>query len=168
MVIGVVLWGWFAQSGARRQLTLNRTFDARLDALDLQPASLHQMEELITEWGRVAPEEATEARKRLHEHWARRIEEQVRQPKLQAEDVNTLEEALMLLGTREPDLEAPLRRVLKERIGEWETVFQLVPPFNDLAQVFDPARLQRDGDELLILPAPTIAALTVRTARRTF
>lgn len=157
VIFGVVLWASFVQSGARRLLTLNRTFDTRLDALDLSPLSLQHMERLVAEWETLAPEEAAEARKRLHEQWARRIEEQIRQPTLHDEDVSTLEEALVLLGAREPALEATLRRALTERLGEWETVFQLVPPFANLDQAFDPSRLERDGDYLLVRQAPMVA-----------
>lgn len=153
VILGVVLWASSAQTGARRLLTLRRTFDAQLDALDLKPVSFQQIEALVAEWERLAPEEAAEARHRLHEHWARRIEEHIRRPKLDSEDVAGLEEAVALLGARQPDLEMPLRRAMKERLGDWETVFQLELPFDNLTREFDPARLQRDGNSLLVRQA---------------
>jgi WD40 repeat protein/tetratricopeptide (TPR) repeat protein len=155
VVLGVVLWASSAQSSARRLVTLRRTFDARLDALDLNPASFQQLETLVTEWETLAPEEAAEARNRLHEYWARHIEEHVRRPNLDAEDVASLEKALILV--REPGLETTLRRALKERLGEWKTVFQVAPPFVNLAEVFDPSRLQHDGEHLLVQQAPLVA-----------
>src|SRR5262249_42528580 len=120
-VAGVASWAHFAQSETRRLADLRQAFDARLDALELTPAFLGGLEDRLAEWAGLAPGQSAEPRRRLYAHWSRRIEEGIRQPKLGPEEVSTLERALGLLATREPDLEPVLRRELRERRGGWET-----------------------------------------------
>jgi WD40 repeat protein/tetratricopeptide (TPR) repeat protein len=119
------------------QGTLRRTFDVELDRGDWSAHHLDQMEGLLGELERLAPDEAAAARQRLDQQLA----ESVRQglaARPGEEEVARAEAVIARLTARRPEAAAELRQLLQNRVSAWKPVFDLQAPFRDIDALFAP------------------------------
>lgn len=130
-----------------RQLTeLNQQFDRGLRNLELTEASLAEAEALAARYHELEPTKVEQRRQRLYDAFADLIKIELKRPKLAEADIGMIAAAIDVLETRDPTSVANFRSDLRRRQGEWQIVFRLQPPFENLNEVANgPWRKQDDG-----------------------
>jgi WD40 repeat protein/tetratricopeptide (TPR) repeat protein/predicted Ser/Thr protein kinase len=143
---GAAYIAWSAREN--REITeLNRRISAAMASLEagLETGQwaeknlekhLADMDSLIADLAALDPDQAVPARRRLHQSLARAIDQVVNQPgRLSDEDVAWINRALATLQPRAPELARPLLQRRRERYQDWDTVFELKPPFANFRKV---------------------------------
>jgi len=138
-----------------------------LDALD---GSAEQLDRLDAGIAQLEPLDAAKAesfRQTVPQRLARFIEEYLRRDMLRADDKERINAALVLLETRDPAAAEMLRQKRGSRYRDWETVFDLRPPYPNLAQFLDAQQIgvysPPQGAALLRLKSSTIPGDTSTT-----
>jgi tRNA A-37 threonylcarbamoyl transferase component Bud32 len=134
---------------------LNRDLADGWQAQEWGAAQLAHMDNLADQLADLDPEAAPAARERTNEIFAAAIRRQ------RLRDVPTFDDAaqarfltdLERLRTRAPELVGPLREDFDRRLRQWEPLFALAAPFNNLAQVFVPQQVRIEQELLPQVPA---------------
>jgi serine/threonine protein kinase/WD40 repeat protein/tetratricopeptide (TPR) repeat protein len=126
---------------------INQQFDAELDRGDWSAPHLARIEGLLTELGRLSAQESETAGKRLDRRFADSIRESMRTSGLEPEEVTLIRAGINRLGRRDTAQAKDLEKALASSLGEWQTVFDLRPPFGKVDTVFGAAasEIERPG-----------------------
>lgn len=151
VVLCVSLWaaGHFAGRANRgQQLTAALgEFEMALDGLTLAGEPLTNLDAMATRIEALSPQRAAQARSRLSQSYASVIEQALAAPKLADAELSEIETAIGLLERRDPGRSQGLRAALDDRRSQWQSVFDLQPPFAKAREVFDVATVA-DGQKL--------------------
>jgi tetratricopeptide (TPR) repeat protein/predicted Ser/Thr protein kinase len=163
----LVLWGRQDREVAERdrQVTqLLAQLDAKLDAADWSEEHLAKMDTMIAELATLSEPQATFYRDRLAHRFAASLKADLDEPNLTTETRARIEARLVLLEQRDAQRAATVRRILQSRLSEWQLVFDLTPPFENLAE-FLPANVAKieKGKLLRELVVPEKASKPVCT-----
>jgi hypothetical protein len=106
-----------------------------LQAPELTEAYLQRGEALIGTLESDVPEKAAPARRRLHQRYADRVRDGFRD-RLTDEEATPLRAAIAPLAALNTELADALTRELALRLGQWQHVLHLEPPFDNADRVF--------------------------------
>ena len=148
-----------------RLAELQTRFETRLDQPHPTVAYLKEMEDIVREIRKLAPEQATEADDRLVKGLVRRVEQALSVP-LGHGAVESIDALLMELEGRHVPDAARLRADLQRRLSEWQPVFRLAAPFGRLPGVF-PGGLVRSEKRRLLPVGPFSSAGNANDRTRT-
>jgi len=152
---GVAVGAYFAQRWvqARRVAAASQSFEDMLERADWQEGELAAMDAALVRMDRLAPSHAAEGRLRLNQRFAAHVRAEIFRPMLSEADLAHIESGIDLLARRDGRAAAALRQALAERRGGWQSVFDLAPPFADLAAVLDAAQVEATTSALRLRPA---------------
>jgi tetratricopeptide (TPR) repeat protein len=141
------------QSAAGSRLYALKTFDAGLETRKWTPEVFGEMEALLAEVERRAPDEAADARTRLYARYAQAIRESFA-ASVDDEQVPAIQANVDLLAERDPDLGGRVREELRARLTRMDKFLVLAAPFDNTDSVFAPASVQRiaAGDRQFLIP----------------
>jgi WD40 repeat protein/tetratricopeptide (TPR) repeat protein/predicted Ser/Thr protein kinase len=167
-VLLAVALGYAVYQGrdTRQIMTREHDLEAALATADWTPVQVDALEAQIADLERLAPAEAASYRDRLVQRLAAQIEESIRRPRLQPDDVAHLEELIGALDQRRPEAVPPLRQALSKRLRVWEPAFDLEAPYATLPDVLDAGRVQVEEKGLVIPPPPAGTSAPGRHAGR--
>jgi len=114
------------------------------------------LESMLAQLGELAPERSNAARQRLHQRLVDSINESLRRPRLEPEDVTQIEQRLGLLAGRDASSATVLRQSLQQRLRRWQPVFEIAKPYSDLRTLIDRNDIALQ-DEVLVRPFPATA-----------
>jgi tRNA A-37 threonylcarbamoyl transferase component Bud32 len=159
--------GYVALQGdrAQRLAELRNAVEAGLAAEELTPAQLEELEGRIARLGELEPGPAAEARARALERFRKETASLLERPRLEPEDVERFERNAQALAARDPEAAAELRTRLRQRLHDWDVVFELRAPFAEAGKVFAAADVEVKGDRLTIRRGPQGGADTFALTR---
>ena len=128
---------------------LQRAIDDVAAARQWTQPQLARADALIEQLRRLDAWEADQARRAFDDRFAAAIRETIGQPRLTPEAVAQVESQLALLAVRDEQLAQTVREELGTRVRDWQTMFDLEPPFERLAEVFSGQPIRIDGGSLL-------------------
>jgi WD40 repeat protein/tRNA A-37 threonylcarbamoyl transferase component Bud32/tetratricopeptide (TPR) repeat protein len=133
------------RANALRQRTaaLNEAILNRLENATLDERYLRDVETQLAELDTLTPGQTTDFRRRLHQRFAQEILRTLREGRVASYE-SQIEQALALLEQRSPDLVPTLRDEFAARLRHWRSVFELLPPFANVADVFEEASLENN------------------------
>jgi tetratricopeptide (TPR) repeat protein len=132
---------------------VSRAFEAGLAGDDWSASHLEHMETLLGDLQRLAPDQAGPARDRLLDRLARSIHDTLYARKaLEPGDVERFTAAIDLLDSRDAERAKVLREDLKARERGLRPILDVGPPFDTLAQAFDPPRVRVVDNTLAAQP----------------
>jgi tetratricopeptide (TPR) repeat protein/tRNA A-37 threonylcarbamoyl transferase component Bud32 len=123
---------------ARAMADVVRRFETGLKNPALNSDYLGEMERVVAELERIAPADAAEARRRLYRTFGDAVRDATHRPRLDSAAVVEIQSAIDALRSRSDKLQGELQNDLRQRLGQWEPVVELAPPFGNLREVFDP------------------------------
>jgi WD40 repeat protein/tetratricopeptide (TPR) repeat protein/tRNA A-37 threonylcarbamoyl transferase component Bud32 len=138
---------------------LQQSIDARIDKPELSAQWLGETDQLIASLASFDPALPPAAQSRLTEALVARIRAEIRRPKLDEPIVQSITAAVALLEPRDPAQAQRLKDDLGRRQREWQTLFQLEPPFDKALPVFPAGAYQVEAKKRL-LPQTTTPLLT--------
>lgn len=109
------------------------------------------IESRIAALDRLSNTAAQTSRMRLQRKIDQAIRNRLRKPRLDAGDVQTIDELLVMLEARAPQGASDLRARRDERLRVWQLDIELVPPFHNVADGFSSHWVQVESDEALSL-----------------
>jgi tetratricopeptide (TPR) repeat protein/predicted Ser/Thr protein kinase len=138
LVLGLATSGIIAigASRDRRVTVITNQVEEALRAREWTDARLRQVQDLIGELGKIAPEQATSFHLRLPKTLAASI---------RAADLARARLELSLLERLDPTEAGVMAAELRQRETIWPSLFKLEAPFSDLSAVFDPSRVRVEG-----------------------
>ena len=160
VIVFVAGWLIWQSSDAYQLAALNQQFEAELDANVIDAQSLAKLDGLAESIARVAPESESLARTRIAEKLVASIQRQIARPRLSPPEIVDITHQIDSVGQRSAELAIPLRAALQRRLRNWDTVFELKPPFDNISKFFPTLRTTPDGKELTHGTLPTPLALS--------
>ena len=167
LLVGVVITAMgfmVAQRNAARAsalAALNATFDQGLGQTDWDAGHVSELKDLAAQIEDLNADQGRTAKDRLYERFAAVIGERIRQPKLDAEQVEQIRELLKLLELRAANTAADLQASLAQRLSVWEPVLDLKAPFGKWQDVFDERLVGASSDTLVSKFPPDVQSLPV-------
>ena len=142
------------QAQADRFVTeVYKEIDAGPEAKEWTPAYLQKMDNRIAELERLTGhQKAAEARKHVDDQFAQAIDGMIKAPRLEADLLARIENALAILKERDEAGERRLRQFLNDRRHDWDTVFRL--PGDPAENVFDAPNTVVQKNDLFLRAAP--------------
>jgi hypothetical protein len=134
---------------------LGTRFQERLDRIELDPASFSELNALAAQVEQLDPQLGSNARQRLVNQYSQLTNAALHQPRMAAEDFQRIESAIKLLEVHHAAETDALRKLLANRMTDWQPVFELSPPVAALPAEF-PARLVKlENQQLVAVPDST-------------
>ncbi len=156
LIAGAAAFVFLGASTTRQVSALMTQVEAGLDA-DAWPAEHRDhLEKLLAELERLDADQAAVLRQRLHERFARKIVDSLRTARLTPDDVRRAEADVAWLAGRDGPKAAHLRGSLRDRLAQWQEVFDVRGPFDGLARVFAPELVTVKGPHLLPVVLPEL------------
>ena len=118
-----------------RLTNIQRAVDARLDAPELTSTWLDETDKLIASLAEFDPGLPPPAQQRLTESLVQRLRAEIRRPKLDEQIVQSITAGIALLEPRDKAGAESLRAELGRRQRDWQTTFELLPPFDNSANI---------------------------------
>ena len=154
LALAVAAYTFLGATTSRHINQLNHQIDTALDASDWPSAHRDKTERLIAELETLDAGQATLARQRLHDRFARSLHAALQQPRLLADEVARIDDDLGWLAKRDARLAAAAREVLQQRLRGWQSVFDVKAPFADSKDVFAAGGVvAKDRSLTALLPA---------------
>jgi len=151
-----IAWFTYSASATRRTAELQRVIRDRIDANDLTPSHFNDTEAEIDRLATMVPKQAELDREQFHQRFAASIQKAIQKERVPEDESARIEAGIAALAVRDGTRAAELSEKLADRLRDWQLVFELGPPFANVAEVFDPEVVHIDGD-LLRAKAGTIA-----------
>lgn len=129
-------------------------FNRDLEAGDWSQARVLQLERDADRLESLDSVAARQARERLLKRLRDELQGAIQRPSLDGEQLERLSGDLAFLEVRDAEAAAVLRRELDRRLRAWTVLFDLRPPFDKLAECFDPAEVEADGRRMKVLAGP--------------
>ena len=167
LLVGVVITAMgfmVAQRNAARAsalAALNATFDQSLGQADWDADHVSKLKDLAAQIGDLNSDQGRTAKNRLYERFAAVIGECIRQPKLDAEEVEQIRNLLKLLEPHSASTANDLEASLAQRLSVWEPVLDLKPPFDKWKDVFDERLVEESGDKLVSKFPPDVQSPSI-------
>jgi serine/threonine protein kinase/tetratricopeptide (TPR) repeat protein len=140
------------------------TFESGLQRDMWDQNHLDQLDATLTELDKLSPERAVEGRERLVTRYAVLLRQQLRAPRLTADDLAQIKAGLALLESRNKAAAQLLRTDLELRLDSWEIVVELQKEMSGWQNVFNPQSVQlRDGALVTTKPTQNIAPSEQKT-----
>jgi serine/threonine protein kinase len=133
-------------SSSRRIADLQRRLDTPAGGL-LDEAGLASREALCGELASLDPAAGARARERLLKGAADAVRAALREARVDEQE-ERIRNSIQALRRRDAATAADLDVALEGRRALWEALFDLSPPFADLARVFEPGRITVSGEAL--------------------
>lgn len=139
------------RSDAQHITRILSEFNNGLDAAEWPETHLQKMELILTDLEALSPQRAARQRTRLHARFAEHIDQtMIRAAKV---DTAAVQQAIALLQKRDASSAAQLQKQLSERLRNWDVVWDLQPPFDNLATVMRQETVQPvDSRGMLLRP----------------
>jgi len=144
---GVAGWLLHAGTATRRAAALRQTVEAGLTERMPTAEELERLDRLCQDLEALDKDAAAGARRDVNKSLAAALERLVQQPRLEEEDLRTVEAGLEGLTARDQALAGEVREKYRQRVREWDKLFDL-PPFKDVDQVFKKGAVAADESGL--------------------
>jgi len=141
---GVAAWLLQATSTTERVAKLKEAIEGSLTERIPTLEELGQLDRQCAELEALDPDAAALAKRKVNKSFADALTRLVRQPRPEEAELQTVESSLKLLQARDPELGSAVEGEHRQRQRNWETLFNLAPPFADLARVFDARTVKTD------------------------
>lgn len=128
---------------------LRNAIEREFDSDHVNRAAVERVEPLLERWKRLDAEEAALSQQRLYELYGKWIEDSLRQPNLTSDDIRRIEEELAFLETRDKRLGASVRKLLEKRLSQWQPLFELNAPFENLETTFENRNVRVEDNGLV-------------------
>jgi serine/threonine protein kinase/WD40 repeat protein/tetratricopeptide (TPR) repeat protein len=144
-----VYFGSTVRDDARQIATLTHDIEASLGAPELTAAYLERTEARIRALEALDESQAPPLRQRLYQRYGDAFRTELKSRTIRGDDVPRLEKMLAPLAARAPDLAKDLQAALKNRLGQWQPLVDLAPPFKNWDGVFSADAVELAKDKLL-------------------
>jgi len=148
LLAAVTVLGHFALQ-ARQTAALQQRFDEALADGRFAPGQVAEMEAIAARLDKLAPRRAEADRRRLAEQWSASIRRTIRQPRFDPAQAPVVEAERDRLARHDAGAAAALREELQKRALDWQPLFELASPFENLASVFGDQDVPRDDGGLI-------------------
>ncbi|HWG46170.1 MAG TPA: protein kinase [Gemmataceae bacterium] len=146
---------------------LQRPIVAELDAMDGTAEQLDRLDSLIAQLQPLDATKAGQFSQAVPQRLARFLEDYLRRDMLRPADKERIDTALLLLDGRDPVAAIQLRDKRDSRYRNWETVFDLRPPFAGKISLFDTPQVEvrnaPEGGPVLSLTSEVAADVPAAT-----
>ena len=158
---------WFLFMGvldAQRISASEHDIRVGLDAAPAEWTAAHvvELEGRITRLEALAADRAHRFRDELHQKFHGALDQRIRQPRLEAEDLAPIQDALQAYAGRWPEEAGDLQSLFQQRLGGWQELCAVVAPFTGWESVF--GRLDAAPDAAGLVRRGNAGAVTVTTA----
>lgn len=134
---------------ASRVNSLVAAIDADINADDWTGERLKTIDALLDQLSRIEKKRASQLASKVNARFSASIHRAIHEPNLSDDNKQSINDALAIYSTRNPDESKKLKVLFDERLHRWNTLFDLKPAFADLSSVFDSGiSVSDDGNAL--------------------